>query len=280
MDVRLFGVRHHGPGSARSLVTALDELQPTAVLVELPADVEPVLRWAGAPGMAPPVSILAWAVAEPTTSAFLPFASFSPEWQAVRWAQARDVAVSAIDLPLAVTLSAPTSAGQTDELVANPVPIDPLRELAAAAGDSDPERWWDDVIEHRGDGEPAFDAVADAMRAARHGTITSVFEERREAHMRKSIRATLRAGHDRIAVVVGAWHVPALDLAEHTVKNDTATLRGMSKAKVGVAWVPWTHRRLTSVSGYGAGVESPGWYAHVFDHPGPDGVGRFFVESA
>ncbi|MDX2379916.1 MAG: DUF5682 family protein, partial [Acidimicrobiia bacterium] len=27
-------------------------------------------------------------------------------------------------------------------------------------------------------------------------------------------------------------------------------------------------------------VESPGWYAHVFDHPGPDGVGRFFVESA
>ena len=35
MDVRLFGVRHHGPGSARSLVTALDELQPTAVLVEL-----------------------------------------------------------------------------------------------------------------------------------------------------------------------------------------------------------------------------------------------------
>ena len=32
--------------------------------------------------------------------------------------------------------------------------------------------------------------------------------------------------------------------------------------------------------GYGAGVSSPGWYAHVFRHPGPDGVSRFFVDAA
>ena len=36
-DVRLFGIRHHGPGSARSLLRALDEWQPEVVLVELPA---------------------------------------------------------------------------------------------------------------------------------------------------------------------------------------------------------------------------------------------------
>jgi hypothetical protein len=275
-DVRLFGIRHHGPGSARSLVTVLDGLQPTAVLVELPIDTEPLLDWVGAEGMSPPVSILAWVVAEPTRSAFLPFAAFSPEWQAIRWARECGAQVTAIDLPLSVSL-ANDSAG---ELVADRAPIDPLRELAAAAGDADPERWWEDVIEHRGDGEPAFDAVADAMRAARQGTITGLAEERREAHMRRSIRAAVRAGHQRIAVVVGAWHVPALDLDDHTVKADTATLRKLPKAKVGVAWVPWTHRRLASVSGYGAGVESPGWYGHVFDHPGADGVGRFFVESA
>lgn len=277
MTVRLFGIRHHGPGSARSLVAALDELRPTAVLVELPADVEPLLRWVAEPGMAPPVSILAWAVADPANSAFLPFAAFSPEWQAIRWAQACGADVTAIDLPLAVSLAESDTGG---ELVADHAPIDPLRELAAAAGDADPERWWDDVIEHRGDGEPAFEAVGEAMRAAREGTITSVIEERREAHMRRSIRAAIRAGHDEIAVVIGAWHVPALDVDDHTVKADTATLRKLAKTKVSVAWVPWTHRRLTSVSGYGAGVESPGWYAHVFDHPGVDGVGSFFVESA
>ena len=36
--LHLLGVRHHGPGSARSVVRALDELAPAIVLVELPAD--------------------------------------------------------------------------------------------------------------------------------------------------------------------------------------------------------------------------------------------------
>ena len=47
-----------------------------------------------------------------------------------------------------------------------------------------------------------------------------------------------------------------------------------------VTWVPWTHRRLRRASGYGAGVVSPGWYDHVFRHPGPEGVSRFFVDAA
>lgn len=35
MSVTVFGVRHHGPGSARSLARALETLQPDAVLVGL-----------------------------------------------------------------------------------------------------------------------------------------------------------------------------------------------------------------------------------------------------
>ena len=69
----------------------------------------------------------------------------------------------------------------------------------------------------------------------------------------------------------GAWHVPALDVDAHTVSADTATLRGLRRTKVGTAWVPWTHRRLTRALGYEAGVDSPGWYRHVFGHPGRDG---------
>ena len=45
--------------------------------------------------------------------------------------------------------------------------------LAAAAGEADPERWWDDLVEHRGDGEPVFDAVAEAMAAVRAGTVAA-----------------------------------------------------------------------------------------------------------
>ncbi|MGB0114965.1 MAG: DUF5682 family protein [Ilumatobacteraceae bacterium] len=280
MSCELLGIRHHGPGSARSVVSALDALQPDIVLVEMPADVTAALRWIGDPGLVAPVSLLGYVVAEPARAAFAPFAEFSPEWQAVRWANDNGVDVEAIDLPLSVTLAV---ASDDDALFTESAPPDPLRDLAAAAGDLDPERWWEDVIEHRGDGAPAFDAVADAMCAAREGFVPSQREMQREAHMRRAMRAAVRAGKERVAVVCGAWHVPALDLGAVGTPNvsaDAATLRGLPKVKTSVAWVPWTHRRLTSASGYSAGVDSPGWYRHVFEHPGTDGVARFFVDAA
>ena len=150
-DVHLLGVRHHGPGSARSVLRSLDTIQPVVVLVELPADLEPALRWVGADGLVPPVALLGYAVSDPARALFAPFGVFSPEWQAVRWANERGVEVRAIDLPLAVTLASPER-DEHDELIGDQAPPDPLRDLAAAAGDPDPERWWEDVIEHRGDG--------------------------------------------------------------------------------------------------------------------------------
>jgi len=280
MTVHLLGIRHHGPGSARSVLRSLDELQPDALLVEVPADVQGALRWVGDDHLEPPVSLLGYVVAEPARAAFAPFAGFSPEWQAIRWANEREVPVTAFDLPLSLTLAQASVGEPVGELVGESVPPDPIGDLAAAAGDPDPERWWEDMIEHRGDGVPAFDAVADAMTAAREGFVPSLEEHRREAHMRRAIRQTVRSGAQRIAVVCGAWHVPALDVTSTTATADAAVLRKLPKVKVSVAWVPWTHRRLTPASGYGAGVESPGWYRHVFEHPGPDGVARFFVDAA
>ena len=49
----------------------------------------------------------------------------------------------------------------------DPRPRDPLGELAAAAGYDDPERWWEDVVEHRGaEGDP-FEAIGEAMSMLR-----------------------------------------------------------------------------------------------------------------
>ncbi len=182
--LHLMGVRHHGPGSARSVIRALEEAQPDVVLVELPADVQPALRWVVDADLVPPVALLAWVVAEPVRAAFAPLALFSPEWQAVRWALRHDVEVRAIDLPFSVTLAG----GRAETLFGAEAPPDPLGALAAAAGDPDPERWWEDVIEHRGDGTPAFAAVAEAMAAVREGWEPSPREAQREAHMRRAIR--------------------------------------------------------------------------------------------
>src|SRR5204862_5408851 len=101
---------------------------------------------------------------------------------------------------------------------------------------------------------------------------------RREAHMRKVLRAALKEGHDRVAVVCGAWHVPALaDLPPAAA--DDRVLRGLPRVKVSATWVPWTHGRLASWTGYGAGVTSPGWYHHLFTSPA-DPIERWLTQAA
>src|SRR3974390_614789 len=97
----LYGCRHHGPGSARSLRAALAELGPDVVLIEGPAEADELVRLAGDPQMQPPVALLGYAPGEPKKAAFWPFAVFSPEWQAISYALGAGVPVRFCDLPAA-----------------------------------------------------------------------------------------------------------------------------------------------------------------------------------
>ncbi|GIF13044.1 DUF5682 family protein [Actinoplanes teichomyceticus] len=375
MPERFYGVRHHGPGSARAVVRELAAQQPDVLLVEGPPEADDLVRWVADSGLEPPVALLGYAVDDPGRAAFWPFAVFSPEWQAIRWAVANDVPVRFFDLPYAYRVGAPgagrssgselpdgasetggphppgapgqtaeagdpgvperapdavgdtpaaagasedggaeapngdaathratggnaathhttdgdaathhTTGGDTathraaggeaaapqdseaaaprdgDEGDRSARPVDPIGELAAAAGYDDPERWWEDVVEHRG--VPVFEAIAEAMTAIREAAPEDPDDLLREAYMRTVLRE-VRRKHQNIAVVCGAWHVPAL-IRRVPIKQDTALLRGRRKGKVAFTWVPWTYGRLASWSGYGAGVSSPGWYHHLF----------------
>jgi hypothetical protein len=276
--VRVLGVRHHGPGSARSVVAALDATAPSMVLIEGPADADPLLGLAAAPGMSPPVALLGYAPDEPRISAFWPYAVFSPEWQALLWAARHQVPVRFCDLPTGAVLAERSE----EELADRPEPrdrsgstafdfdfsADPIGALARAAGYDDPERWWDDVIESRLDGAPPFAALTEAMAELRaQSPAPPAGELRREAHMRQVLRAALRETDGAVAVVCGAWHAPALSGTLPAASADAALLRGIAKRKAALAWVPWTHSRLAAASGYGAGVASPGWYHHLFSTP-------------
>jgi hypothetical protein len=273
----LLGVRHHGPGSARAVRAALEAHRPKALLVEGPPEADAVVDLAADEGMRPPVALLAHVPGEPGRSAFWPLAAFSPEWVAVRWAHEHGVPVRFADLPAAHTLAFPADAesGESGEDETDAVRLDPLAVLAETAGYDDAERWWEDVVEHRtatpSDADPfaPFSALAEAMGALReaHGDGGHRRDALREAHMRLRLReACRRHGPDGVAVVCGAWHVPALT-RRTTVAADRALLKGLPRTRVSVTWVPWTHRRLGRHSGYGAGVEAPGWYAHLFEAP-------------
>ena len=273
--VSVLGIRHHGPGSARSVAAELDRLKPSAVLIEGPVDADPLLALAADPGLVPPVALLAYAPEAPRVSAFWPFAVFSPEWQALTWAAANGVRARFCDLPAAMVLAGQHHDADGDDAdgddgadLAPEEEPDPIGQLAAAAGYDDPERWWDDVIESRAQSPEregrVFAALGEAMAELRAGRSGNALERRREAHMRQVLRATLKETTGTVAVVCGAWHVPALTAPLPSAAKDAALLRGVRKRKAALAWVPWTHSRLASASGYGAGITSPGWYQHLF----------------
>ena len=328
-SVHFFGIRHHGPGCARSLLQALAQLQPDCLLVEGPPEGEVLLPLLQSADLRPPVAMLVYMQDAPSQAAFYPFAEFSPEWQALQWASRQGVATRFIDLPqthamaiefarreaLEKAVEAAPEAGAEDDTVeeddeaaesesqalevdasdaaeaieaeadevidvspsARHEHRDPLDWLAHAAGFEDGESWWNRLVEERGNSEELFESINEAMTAVRselakdgkgvaehwRGEAYVQREALREAHMRQCIRDATKAGYQRIAVVCGAWHVPALQQSV-TAKADSALLKGLPKAKVMATWAPWTYRNLASRSGYGAGVTSPGWYEHLW----------------
>ncbi|TQM64987.1 DUF5682 family protein [Humibacillus xanthopallidus] len=275
--VEVLGVRHHGPGSARSVARALDELRPDAVVIEGPPELDALITLASDPDLVPPVAGLVYAVDEPRRAAFYPFAAFSPEWVALRWSLEHGVDVRFADLPATHHL-----ADDPDDGPRRRGPrVDPISALASAAGYDDPERWWEDAVEHRRTSSLAhFAHLREAMEGVR-GSLEVDDDARREAFMRRVIRAEMRAGRERIAVVCGAYHAPALHPPSFPpVSRDNALLSRLPKVKVAATWAPWSSERLSYASGYGAGVRSPGWYHHLFVTPDDDVVPSWFVRVA
>lgn len=267
-EVALFGIRHHGPGSARRLVEALDALAAATVLIEGPADASDLLPMLANPAMTTPVALLTYAEDDPSNASFFPFADYSPEYQAARWAVAHGAALRFIDLPASDRLGAHVGGAEEDAATAaadDPISRDPIGILATAAGYDDGESWWSDVIEENPSSGSVFVAVADAMTALRGeaGPI-STREAAREAHMRIEIARAAKESEGPVAVVCGAWHVPAL-AGRHSLAADRDLLKGRQRTKTRATWAPWTAPRLARASGYGAGVVAPGWCAHLWD---------------
>ena len=369
-ETKIFGIRHHGPGSAHSLISALEEFLPDCILIEGPPEGNSLVPLVMEAEMVPPVALLVYAQDNPRQACYYPFAEFSPEWQAMKHAVKNGITCRFIDLPqshwlalndakqkknTAIGAIAPVVAPDFEQRPGDPlntedsevdlkvevrpaldsiadeeviltefglgetsftedqelaklakekaeynqrIKRDPIGCLAEIAGFSDGERWWEQIVEQRSQkktvAEPSstylvFDAISEAMHVLRlelekdepenkeksakleisdDGTERIIYDEdeliepMREAYMRQCIR-TASKEFQRIAVVCGAWHAPALSQMP-AAKDDTTLLKGLPKQKVEATFIPWTHGRLSFSSGYGAGVESPGWYHHIF----------------
>jgi methyltransferase-like protein len=270
----------------------LEELKPDIVLVEGPPEAEDILQWAVHKELKPPVAILCYQPDDPQRSVFYPFAEFSPEWQAIVFTRQNNLPVRFFDLPIAQQfaiekakreeakkesddLTSPEHLNQpaTEAEEAFDLKNDPISYLAEAAGYEEGEKWWEQMFEYRHNCEQVFEAVTEAMQSLRENLRLKEdkLEKLREAHMRKMIRQAEKELYTTIAVICGAWHAPAL-ISMPKQKEDNDLLKGLPKVKVDCTWIPWTYQRLSYYSGYGAGIQSPGWYEHLWHHPNDDGT--------
>ena len=267
------------------------------ILIEGPPDAEQLIPLVVHPQLIPPVAMLVYNPRQLRQASFFPFAEFSPEWQAIRFGLENNIPLQFMDLPMSQLFPLREAkpqltlewSGQQAEAEA-----DPFRAIAALAGYTDPERWWDALLERRGDDLAIFPAVLELMGALRDDkdapqTLETLL---REAHMRQSIRAAQKAGYRHIAVVCGAWHTPALvTLAQIKASADAALLKGLKKVKTEATWIPWSFDRLATQSGYSAGVIAPAWYRLLFqmdaageinatEVPGGNAVTQWLTQAA
>ncbi|WP_328498560.1 DUF5682 family protein [Streptomyces sp. NBC_00414] len=337
----LIGVRHHAPSLAAAVPALLDAAAPDVLLVELPDEMQEWLPWLSHEETRAPVAL----AAAPRDGgggrgpAFYPFADFSPELAALRWAARHGVPVVACDLPLADRAwstagrqnpahphdavrpqdghdpvrpngghdavppddshddhdghdgadrsSAPRSPGVPSDSAPD---LDSAPVSRAAAGIATALRarltgrsgddLWDRLVEAAAPGSPpealrrAALLTGWALRedAAASGGVPEL-DLRREEWMRARLAAATANG-ERAAVVVGAFHAPALMSSALT---SPALTSPASPGAAGAprspspgatrsdspAWttslIPYTYALLDERSGYPAGIRDPEW---------------------
>ena len=103
--VNVFGVRHLSPAGAWHLRRYLDEVKPDLVLIEGLADATELIPQITREGTRPPIALLAYTDSLPVRTLIYPLARYSPEFQAMCWADEHGAGAEFIDLPSDVFLA-------------------------------------------------------------------------------------------------------------------------------------------------------------------------------
>lgn len=299
--VHIFGVRHLSPAGAKHLLDVMEQVRPTAVLIEGPQDASPEIRHLTNPNTKPPVAILAFTDELPVRTAMWPFAVYSPEYQAMLWAAGNGAHCAFIDLPTSAVLALQSVRSEdVPDLVEEAerendrhspdvpaleadLPNEGLNEqeasiyqrIAALAGEQDYDMYWERHYEHNmspGAYQQAILAFSEQMRALTEPMESSLkrteyaYNAVREAYMLRQIQETIAAGHqpDKIVVVCGAYHAAALANGLNAMSDEELAALPTRSSKLTL--MPYSYYRLSSMSGYGAGNNAPHYYELMWEH--------------
>ncbi len=262
-QIKIFGIRHHGVGSALRLKSALKLFQPDIICVEMPFESGPSIKLLQTHKHSCPLAFLYYNSKNSEQTMYFPFSDFSPEYQAMLYASENNIPIYPIDLPAGTSIHATNFkkniADNVNTTLQNLI-NDPLGYLAKKSGYTDTERWWDSYFESWTDTIELFDIIHHLMIELRKSSkgIDDTETLIREEFMRIQIAQFLKLNPSKLAIVCGAWHSPAL-VQEPTIPIYSVDLRELKTTTMNTGVIPWSYSRLALQKTYTAGIESPIW---------------------
>ncbi len=295
--VKLFGIRHLSAAGAWHIKRFLESVKPDCVLIEMPSDTTALINDIAKSGVKPPIAVLCYTTEIPAYSIVYPLALYSPEYQALLWANKKKKICRFIDLPSYVkaplyrfqerervkhnNLKNEALESETEEL---PEEIEKRIEyykysnnlyekIAKIGGETDYDTYWERHFEHNLTTDVYMNGVATHSKEMRLLTedeereadsLSSSINTLREAYMKRQIKEAIKEGFapEKIVVITGAYHVKGL--MENEPMSD-GEIKGLPKAETKMTLMPYSYYKLSTHSGYGAGNHAPYYYEMMFN---------------
>jgi hypothetical protein len=295
----VFGVRHLSPSGAWHLRRFLEKVRPKVVLIEGLHDAVALIPDITRQATKPPIAILAYTDSQPVRTLVYPVARYSPEYQALKWADEHDVPAEFIDLPSDIFLGLQDAeaermerqrkkAAEDAEAGARPdsdaeEPKDAAapqnlwrpergesiyQRIAARCGEPDYDTYWERRFEHNLEDDSYRLAAFEFGKALRDEEDPPLWRAEnlvRESYMRRRIEEVIAAGvkPEQIVAVVGAFHASVLS-GELPAMTD-AELARLRRRSSKLTLMPYSYFKLSTQSGYGAGNHAPAYFELLWD---------------
>ncbi|NTX54569.1 DUF5682 family protein [Myxococcus sp. CA039A] len=267
--VHLFPVRHHSPRTTAVLGRWLERVKPEVVLIEGPCDASDLIDVLCDAETKPPIALLGYRTDDTPGSALWPFADYSPEYAALRWAKVNRARALFIDIPVGVSLgmdrhdetagveSEEVPEGESHEHLHDEEPL--TERFAREQGYRSFEELWEALFEAPDWTPEGFRPVLLAWADVLNAGPRQDYHRWRDAFMARKVLEVVASGvaPEKVAVVAGAAHIAAF-LARDVEPTLEAKLPKAVPCAVTV--IPYSFPRLSEQLGYGAGNRAPHFY--------------------
>ena len=256
--MKTFGIRHFSPAGAYFLRQFLDEVKPSLVLIEGPADFDFLIDDIVSKNLVPPFAIMAYTKEAPIDTILYPFAEYSPEYQAILWARENNTECHFFDLESDIILGLEKRDDETkDEEIISETNTNKSIE-------TDMEVFWERTLEQSEDmhayraGSALF---GESIRKDTNSDDKSFIRDTvRESFMKRKIKEYIEKGFDteKIVAITGAFHTSAIESLEGAMSDKE--YKALVRRESNVTLMPYSSYRLSKRTGYGAGNAAPAYY--------------------